>query len=175
MVTNVNKYWNRKMRLDVTDTEVASASSLPESPSLESGANHFISQSVVLRQTSQVKDSSPTPNSLRRVRSETVCGRLGSILGFTSPDGNGGLSTPQSILDAEGNSDRAYGLSRGSPQSSVLLSGISCRMNDKENLHTGTKVNGNGLESSSMPLAKENFRLSPPPGDLVCAKLSCII
>ncbi|XWS46100.1 hypothetical protein CRYUN_Cryun14cG0034500 [Craigia yunnanensis] len=158
--------FTRKISLDVTDTEVASASSLPASPSLESGENHLRSQSVILRQTSQVEPSTSTPDSLRRVRSEIVYGRRRSVLGFTSPDGNGGLSTPWSRSDA-GSSDECDGLSRRSPQSSVLSSCSSSGMTDAALVpYTGTEVNENGLEYSSMPQAKENFHLSSPPSVL---------
>ncbi|XWS35792.1 hypothetical protein CRYUN_Cryun20dG0026300 [Craigia yunnanensis] len=157
--------FTRKISLDVTDTEVASASSLPASASLESRENHLRSQSVILRQTSRIKPSTSTPDSLRRVKSETVYARVGvgSVLGFTSPDGNGGLSTLQSRSDAEGSSDECDGLSRRSPKSSVLLSCSSGGMTDAALVpYTGTEVNENGLVSSSMPQAKENFHLSSP-------------
>ncbi|XVF33324.1 hypothetical protein REPUB_Repub17cG0158600 [Reevesia pubescens] len=161
--------YTRKISLDVTGTEVASSSSssLPASPILESGGNHCRSQSVILRQSSQLKSSTFTPDSLRRVRSENVYGRVGSVLGFTSLDGTGGLSTPQSRSEAEGSSDEWDGLSRRSPQSSVLSSSSSSGMADAALVpYTGTEVNENGLESGSMPQAKENFHLSSPPSVL---------
>ncbi|XWS77022.1 hypothetical protein CRYUN_Cryun01aG0227900 [Craigia yunnanensis] len=154
--------YTRKISVDVTDTEVASSSSLPTSPILESRENHFRSQSVTLRQTSQVKPSTSTPDSLRRVRSENVYGRVRSVLGFTSPDDNGGLSTPRSRSDAEGSYDEWDGLSR-SHQSSVLSSCSSSGMADAALVpYMEPEVNENGLESSSMPQAKENFHLSSP-------------
>ena len=113
---------------------------------------------------------------MRRAKSETVYGRvgLGSVLGFTSPDGNGGLSTPKSRSDAEGSSDECHGLSRRSPNS-VLLSCSSSGMTDAALVpYKEPEVNENGLESSSMPQAKQNFHLSSP-SVLVCAKVSFII
>ncbi|XVF22541.1 hypothetical protein REPUB_Repub12eG0181000 [Reevesia pubescens] len=159
--------YTRKISVDATDAEVASSSSLPASRIHEYGENRFRSQSVILRQTSQVKCSTSTPDSLRRVRSENVYGRVGSILGFTSSDGNGGLSTPRSRSDAEGSSDEWDGLSRRSLQGSVLLSCSSSGMPDGALVpYMGTGANENGIEYSSMPQDKENLHLSSPPSVL---------
>ncbi|XP_022735275.1 LOW QUALITY PROTEIN: U-box domain-containing protein 33-like [Durio zibethinus] len=163
--------FTRKISLHVNDTEVASssasASSLPASPSLESGEYHRRSQSVIPWQTSQLKPYTSTPDSLRRVRSEAAYRCVGSVSGFTSPDDSGGLSIPQNRSDAEGSSDECDGLSRRSTQSSVLSSCSSSGMTDAAVVpYTATEVNENGLESSSMPQAKENFHLSSPPSVL---------
>ncbi|MBA0757964.1 hypothetical protein Gotri_021006 [Gossypium trilobum] len=152
----------RKLSSDVTDTKVAS-SSMPASPNLESSENHFRSQSVILRQTSRVKPSTSAPDSLRRVRSENVYGHVGSTLGFPSPDGNEGLSTPWNRSDVEGSSNEWDGLSR-SPQNSVLSSSSSNGMADAALVpYMGTEVNGNGLHSSLIPHAEGNFNLSSLP------------
>ncbi|XVF73181.1 hypothetical protein PTKIN_Ptkin12aG0180400 [Pterospermum kingtungense] len=158
--------YTRKTSVDVTDTGVASSSSsssLPASSVLESGGNHFRSQSVKLHET----PSTSTPDSLRRVRSENGYGRVGSVLGFTSPDGNGGQSTPHASSDAERSSDEWDGFSRRSSQNSVLSSCSSRGMVDAALVpYTEPEVNENELESSSVPQAKENFHLSSPPSVL---------
>ncbi|OMP00407.1 hypothetical protein COLO4_12716 [Corchorus olitorius] len=157
--------FTRKLSLDATDREVAS-SSLPATPNLESRENHLKSQSVILRQTSQAEPSTSTPE-LRRAISENVYGRVGSVMGFTSADGNGGLSTPQSRFDAEGSSDEWDGLSRRSPHSSALSSCSSSGMADAALVpYTGTEVNENGIDSSAVIQAKENFHPSSPPSVL---------
>ncbi|MBA0704424.1 hypothetical protein Golax_016679, partial [Gossypium laxum] len=154
--------YTRKLSSDVTDTKVAS-SSLPASPNLESSENHFRSQSVILRQTSRVKPSTSALDSLRRVRSENVYGHVGSTLGFPSPDGNEGLSTPWNRSDVEGSSNEWDGLSR-SPQNSGLSSSSSNGMADAALVpYMGTEVNGNGLQSSLIPHAEGNFNLSSLP------------
>lgn len=165
------KYWNRKINVDVTDTEVASSSSsLPASPVFEFGGNHSRSQSVILPQT----HSTSTPDSLRRVRSEHVYGHEGSALGFTSPDVNG--PNPCRRSDAEGSSDEWDGTSRRSHQNSVLSSCSSSGISDAALVTcTEPEVNESELESSSVPRAKENFHLLSPPSVLVCAKLLFVI
>ncbi|XVE77149.1 hypothetical protein DITRI_Ditri13aG0038200 [Diplodiscus trichospermus] len=161
------RIFTREMSSHVNDTEAASASSVPARASLQSGENLRRTQSVILPQTSLVEPATPTPDSLRRVRSETVYGRVGSVLGFTSSDGNRGLSTLHSRSDAEGSSDECDGLSRRSPQSSVLSPCSSSGTTDAAVVpYTVTEVNDNGLESSSMPQAKENFHLASPPSVL---------
>ncbi|KAK6285665.1 PREDICTED: U-box domain-containing protein 33 isoform X1 [Theobroma cacao] len=157
--------YTRKISLDVTDTENASSSSsLPARSNLE---NHFRSLSVIPLQTSHVKPSTCTPDSLRRVRSENFYGRAGSVLGSTFPDGNGGLSTPQRRSDAEGSSDESDGLSRRRHQSSVLSSSSSSGMADAALVpYTGTEVDESGLESIAMSQAKENFNMSSLTGVL---------
>ncbi|XP_021281280.1 U-box domain-containing protein 33 isoform X2 [Herrania umbratica] len=156
--------YTRTISLDVTDTENASSSSLPASSNFE---NHFRSRSVILLQTSQVKPSTCTPDSLHRVRSENFYGRAGSVFGSTFPGGNGGLSTPQRRSDAEGSSDESDGLSRRSPRSSVLSSSSSSGMADAALVpYMGPELNESGLESIAMSQAKENFNMSSFPSVL---------
>ncbi|XP_022757361.1 U-box domain-containing protein 33-like isoform X2 [Durio zibethinus] len=159
--------YTRKLSVDVTDIASSSSSALPASPILESGENHFRPKSVILPQTGQVKPFTSIPGSLNRVRSENAYGRIGSALGFISPDAKGGLSTLRSRSFAESSSDEWGGLSRRCPQSSVFLPCSSSGMADAALVpNMGIEENENGLESSSMPQAKEKFRLSSPPSVL---------
>ncbi|KAK8979925.1 hypothetical protein V6N11_066124 [Hibiscus sabdariffa] len=144
--------YTRNTSSDVTDGKVAA--SLPASPNLGSGQNHFRSQSVILRPTSQVKPSTSL-DSLRRARSENVHGRVGSSLDFTSPDGNARISTPQRRSDVEGSSDECDSLSGRSPLSSVFSPCPSSGIAD-----AALAPNENGLQYSVIPQAGQNFNVS---------------
>ncbi|KAE8660472.1 U-box domain-containing protein 33 [Hibiscus syriacus] len=151
--------YTRNTSSDVTDRKVAA--SLPASPNLEPGQNHFRSQSVTLQSTSQVKPSTTAQDSLRRARSANVHGRVGSSLDFASPDGTERISTPQRRSDVEGSSDECDSLSRRSPQSSVFSPCSSSGMAD-----AALVPNENGLQYSLNSRAKGNFNLSSLPSVL---------
>ncbi|KAE8709411.1 U-box domain-containing protein 33 [Hibiscus syriacus] len=151
--------YTRDTSSDVTDRKVAA--SLPASPNLESGQNHFRSQSVILQSTSQVKPSTIAPDSLLRARSANVHGRVRSLLDFTSPRGTEGRSTPQRRSDVEGSSDACDSLSRRSPQSSVFS---PCSYNGMAD--ADLVPNENGLQYSLIPRAEGNFNLSSLPSVL---------
>ncbi|KAK8497482.1 hypothetical protein V6N12_018000 [Hibiscus sabdariffa] len=143
----------RNISPEETDRNVAA--SFPAIPNVESGQNHFRSQSVILRPTSQVKPSTSAPDSLRRAISEKVHGFVGSSLDFTSPDGNEGIPTPQRRSDVEGSSDECDSLSRRSPQCAVFSPCSSSGMAD-----AALVPNEHGLQYGLIPQKEGKFNLS---------------
>lgn len=131
---------------------------------IETGSlNNLPLQSVTMRHNTRVELTNPAQDLLRRVRSANLEKHVKNRTDVSPSVNNGGLSSPNSRSDGEGNSYGWDGSSRGSPQSPGNL--VSSFSDLALAPCLGTETSENGLDS------KEDLHHSSPPSVLVCTKL----
>lgn len=143
--------------------------SLRASPSTETGQSNYLrSQSIALGQNNQAKLTNPVQDLLRRVRSTNFHVHGGGGMELSSPDGRGGVSTPQSRLDSEGSLDEWDEIPR---RSSSQGSGLSTSSSSGFLSVLSVPLVRNGasedfLALGGRPQPKDEIHQSSPPSVL---------
>ncbi|KAB1214360.1 U-box domain-containing protein 33 [Morella rubra] len=148
----------REGSLHGADVEIAT-SPVQANQHIETGSlNNLPLQSVTMRHNTRVELTNPAQDLLRRVRSANLEKHVKNRTDVSPSVNNGGLSSPNSRSDGEGNSYGWDGSSRGSPQSPGNL--VSSFSDLALAPCLGTETSENGLDS------KEDLHHSSPPSVL---------